>query len=177
MSKAKKLFENLTGGREIYKQFGELLKTQYTINEKTIDEWWAHFGIMEKDENLTPARCKELDAEIARLFQEASYYLSSAAAEMQLLEKSSETTYREQYTALVTESTNKNDKIPAAATLDTLAKAGQDDVYSAVANAKTAREFWKTILVSLDTCRKLVDNATYNLNIEAKLLGKEREDE
>ncbi len=172
MSRADKLFDKILLGEEVHASFSKLLQENFKINGKSMKDWRDYFYVEMPIDNLTPGICKKISGEIAKLYQEASFYYSVANAETQLLERSSDSSYREKYTAIVANwKKEQESKLPAAATLEILAKFEQDDVYSATAKIKVAKGFWKDVLDSLDTCRKLIDNATFNNNIEARLSG------
>lgn len=168
-TKADKLFDNLLAGETIHDSFSKLLKERFTINGKSMEEWREYFYVDTINVDLNPENCKTLAGQIANLYQEASYLKAVASAKLQMLEKTSETTYRERYTAIVEEWRQGGGKVPAAATLEQLAKFEQDDVYSAVSIAKVAKAFWGDILNGLHECRKTVESATFNSNTEMKL--------
>jgi hypothetical protein len=175
--KAGKLFDNLIAGKEIHESFAKLLKERFTINGKTMDEWREFFHVDTISIDLNPENCRKLSGKVADLYQEASFLKAVASAKLQMLEKSSDTSYRERYTALFEKYRQEKGKNPAAATLDTLAKFEQDDVYSAVSMAKVAKAFWTDILGGLHECRKTIETSTFNNNIEARMEAMNRGDE
>ena len=168
-SKADKLFDQLASGKEIHDSFGKLLKERFTINGKTMDAWREYFYVDTISIDLNPETCRKLSGQIADLFQEATFLKAAANAKLLMLEKSNDTTYRARYAAIVEEWRQEHGKPPAAATLDTLAKFEQDDVYSAVAMAKVAKGFWSDILSGLHETRKAVENNIFNNNVELKM--------
>lgn len=169
-TKFQDIAQSFTSGDSLNESTEKYVRENIKIHGKTVEEWWKHFYVQILPTFLTPEKAKELDAQIARLYQEASFFHSVSSMQLQIVERGSETTYRAAYAQLIEDWKNSHDgKLPSAATLDTLAKNQQDDIYSAIIQAKIAKDLWKDILNSLDTCRKLVDNATMNSHIEYKI--------
>lgn len=168
-SKSKELFSRVDQGEETLSSFSDRVRNNLLIFDKTIPEWWSHFGIRIDQDNLTPEICKNLLKKIATLYHEASYWYSIANASSSALESSQASSHTERYASVVAEYRGNNEKIPAAATIEQLVKADQDEIYSAIANSKITKDFFKTILDSLNTARKCIDTATINSGIEAKL--------
>jgi hypothetical protein len=169
MSKSDNLFQKTQDGEDIFSAFSGRIQKNLLIFDKTIDEWWKHFGLRIDYDNLNPENCKELLKKIANLYQEASYYYSLASSSSDALESSQSSSHTEKYAEVVNSYRDKGEKVPAAATVDQLVRAEQDEIYNAIATSKITRNFFKTILDSLNTCRKTIDTATINSGIEAKL--------
>jgi hypothetical protein len=171
MSRSDKLFEKIQLGETIHSSFSDRLKQNLLLYDKTIPEWWQHFGVRIETDNLNPEQCRMYGVKIANLYQEASFYYSLAIAEMHTLESSSNSNHAERIAELVAnwEMEHPGIKLPAATTLENLARNDENDIYSAISIAKLNKDFWKTVLNSLDTCRKILENSTVNNGIEAKL--------
>jgi hypothetical protein len=169
VTKSDNLFSRVEEGEEVLSSFAGRVKNNLLIFDKTIDEWWEHFGTRIEADNLNPETCRELAKKIANLYQEASYYYSLANASSSALESSQASSHTEKYAEVVVSYTSNGNKPPAAATIEQLVKADQDEVYSAIATAKITKDFFKTVLDSLNTCRKLLDMASINNGIEAKI--------
>jgi len=167
--KSDELFSRLEAGEETFHSFGARVRENLLIFDKTIPEWWKHFGMRIEVDNLNPENCKEIAKKIANLYQEASYYYSLANSSTSALESSQLSTHTEKYAEVVASYRNNKEKIPAAATIENLVKAEEDEIYSAIATAKITKDFFKTVLDSLNTCRKIIDTATINSGIEAKI--------
>lgn len=168
--KADELYSSTQSGEEIHSSFSARVQKNLEIYNKTIDEWWQHFGIRIETDNLNPEICKQLLIKISNLYSEASYYYSLANSSSSALESSQATNHTEQYAKVISSFRDKNEKLPAAATIEQLVKAEQNEVYSAIATSKIVKDFFKTILDSLNTIRKIIDTATINNGIEAKLV-------
>ena len=168
-TKSQELFSRADSGEEIFSSFSERVKNNLLIYDKTISEWWSHFGIRIEEDNLNPEVCKQLLKRIANLYQEASFYYSWSSSSSNALESSQSSSHTERYAAVVNDYRGKGEKVPAASTIEQLVKADQDEVYSAIATAKISKDFFKTILDSLNTTRRIIETATINSGIEAKL--------
>jgi hypothetical protein len=170
VNKANNLYSKVECGKDTYSSFSARIQESLKIYGKTIDEWWKHFGIRIEVDNLNPEICKQLLIKISNLYQEASYYYSLANSSSSALENSQASNHTEQYAKVISSFRDKEEKIPAAATIEQLVKAKQNEVYSAIATSKIVKDFFKTVLDSLNTVRKIVDTATINSGIEAKLV-------
>ena len=146
--KSEALFEKTDKGEEVFHSFSKRVKDNLLIYDKTIPEWWQHFGLRIDYENLNPENCKEILKKIANLYQEASYWYSLSCASSEALESSQSSNHTEKHAEIVKSYRDKGEKIPAAATLEQLVKADQDEIYSAIATAKIAQNFFKKILDS-----------------------------
>jgi len=80
MSKSDELFSKADAGEEIYTSFSARIKNNLLIFDKTINEWWGHFGLRIDTDNLNPENCKQYLIRVSNLYQEASYYYSLANA-------------------------------------------------------------------------------------------------
>lgn len=167
--KADELLSKLLKGKEIHDLFAANMRKQLLINGKTMEQWEDRFKIKIPTDDLTPAICRQYDYKLLELNQEASFYHAIAGAKLQMIKRGGDSTYRDKFFAIVQEYKEKNIKLPAAATLENLAKVETDDVESAQSIAEVERDFWSDILNHLSSCRKIIENATFNSSIEAKL--------
>ena len=168
-SKADALLVKLLKGKEIHDLFAENMKRHLLINGKSMDQWEKEFKIYIKTDNLTPQICKQFDLTLLELYQEASFYYATASAKLQVIKRGGDSTFRDKFFAITEEYRCANKKLPAATTLENLAKVENDDLESAQAIAEVEKSFWSDILDHLSHCRKLIENATFNNNTEAKM--------
>lgn len=168
--KATSLIDSLMQGKEIHDKFAENMRSKFLINNKTMDEWEEQYRIQLETDNLTPAICRQYDLKLLEYNQEVAFFHAMAAAKVQLLSRGHISAYRDKFYALVQEYQQKGGKLPAAATLENLAKVETDDIESASTMADVEKTFWSNILDHLTTCRKIIENATMNNNVEARLL-------
>lgn len=170
--KAKSLVDRLLSGKKIHDQFAGMIRQQLMISGRTMDEWEQTFRIHINQDNLNPSTCKELDAKLIDLHQDAAFYHAVAVVKLQMIKRGNDSAFRDRFTALVQEHKQTNGgKLPSAVTLENLAKFENDDVESAQSIAEIEKGFWSNILEHLSTCRKILENASFNNNIEARMSG------
>lgn len=169
-TKAEELLESIKKHKNIYDQFAISFRTRYLIAGKTIEQWETEFKIA-VPEDLNPQQCKEFDIRLMGMHQEVTFFRAAARAILQALTKGSQTQFRGKFSALVAEYKQKNEKLPAAATLESLARVDLDDVDGAIMAANIAMGFWEDITKHLDFCRKLVESIAMSNGIQAKMDG------
>lgn len=168
--KAEALLDSIKKNKGIYDAFAKNFRERYKIIDKTIAEWEKIFKVS-IPEDLNPQQCKNTDIELMKLHQEATFYKAAARAILQALEKGLESQYRSKFSALVAEYKSKNEKLPAAGTLDSLARINLDDIDGAIMSANIANNFWEDVIKHLDYCRKLVESIAMSNGIQAKMDG------
>jgi hypothetical protein len=170
-AQAEKLLKALLKGKEVYKLFSEFMRKQLTISGQPIDHWEEKFKLSIPVDDLTPAICKQLDVQLMGLSQEATFHHAVASAKVQMIKRGCESQFNDKFWALTQEYKEKGRKLPAAATLQTLATIQNDDMESAQSLASVETKFWKDILDHLATCRRLIENASLNISVELKALN------
>jgi hypothetical protein len=173
-AQAEKLFGQLLRGEEVHREFEERMKRTFTIADQTMEYWNDHFRVTIDTDNLTPARCQQIGVTIMRLAQEASYYYSIAQAKASWIKQGSESSFLTRFAAITADYKTKGGRIPGAQTLETLARIETSEIESAQVRADVESKFWKEILGRLETCRKILENATLNISTELKYLANER---
>jgi len=168
-SKADALLDKLLKGKEIHDMFAANMKQHLLINGQTIEYWESHFKIKVATDNLTPQMCKTLDSMLLDLNQEAAFFFAIASAKLQMIKRGGDSTYRDRFFSIVQEHKQAGTKLPAAATLEVLAKVEGDDLESALSIAEIEKGFWSDILDHLSTIRKLIENASFCNNTEARI--------
>lgn len=169
--KAQDLTARLLKGKEIHDKFSQEMRAKLLINGETLSSWEDKFKITVNTSDLNPAICKQYDVILLQHNQEAAFYHAVASAKVQMLKRGGDSAYRDKFFALVQEYQSKGAKLPAAATLENLAKVETDDIESAKTIADIEKQFWSDILDHLTTCRKIIENATLNSNVEARLMN------
>lgn len=171
---AESLMKKMLQGQEVHNTFAESFKKQILVSGKTIDHWREKFYLHIPTDNLTPARCMELAMKIMALAQEVTFHLNVAQAKSQLLKRGFEATYNAKFWEIVQEFKDKGTKLPASATLETMAKINTEEVASAETIAAVELKFWKDMQDHLNMCRKLIENATLNISVEIKAMNNEK---
>lgn len=166
--KAEELLTSIKKSKSVYDAFAVSFRTRYQISGHTIEEWEKEYKVV-VPEDLNPQQCKQFDIRLMGMHQEISFFRAAARAILQALSKGSETQYRSKFSALVAEYKQRGEKLPAAATLESLARIDLDDVDGALMAANIANNFWEDILKHLDYCRKLVESIAMSNGIQAKM--------
>ena len=172
--KAKILLSKLMSGKEVHKIFAEHMKEQLLINGKQMSFWEKHFRIEIPVDNLTPSMCKALSMRLMHLNQEAAFFQACATAKAQIVKRGTTAAYNDKFWSIVQQYKSEGKKLPAAATLETMAKVDNEDLDSAQTIADIENRFWKDIIDHLSTCRKLIENASMNIATELKSMNNEK---
>lgn len=172
--KAKVLLSKLMSGKEVHRIFAEHMKEQLLINGKPMDHWETHFKIIIPTDNLTPSMCKTLSMRLMSLNQEVAFFQACATAKAQIIKRGTTAAYNDKFWAIVQQYKSENKKLPAAATLETMAKVDNEDLDSAQTISDIESRFWKDIIEYLSTCRKLIENASMNIATELKSMNNEK---
>ena len=172
--KAKVLLSKLMSGKEVHQIFADHMKKQLLINGKPMEHWQEYFRIQIPTDNLTPSMCKTLSMRLMNLNQEAAFFQACATAKAQIVKRGTTAAYNDKFWSIVQQYKAESKKLPAAATLETMARVDNEDLDSAQTIADVESKFWKDILDHLSTCRKLIENASMNIATELKSMNNEK---
>jgi hypothetical protein len=173
-AQAEALIKGMFKGKEVHDIFTQNFKRQMLISGQSIEHWKEKFKLKIPTDNLTPGMCIDLAMRIMGLSQEATFFHAIAQAKAQMLKRGSDSTYNSKFWSIVQEHKNKGTRLPAAATLETMARIDNDEIDSAETIANIELKFWKDILDHLNMCRRLIENASLNLSVELKAMNSER---
>jgi hypothetical protein len=168
--KADSLIDQLRNGKKLHDDFAKVFREKYTISGKHISEWKEYFKVT-MPPDLNPQKCLVLDTQLIELYQEASFFKAEVESRLASYKSANQDRYRAKYAELVAEFSQVGKKLPAKDTLVALAEHATSDIINAQVHGEIELAFWKEILNHLTNCRKLLDNATINLGIEAKALS------
>jgi len=167
--KADAMLHRLVGGHDVYRIMKEDFEQHFFISGKTLGDWIEVFRVEIPTDNLTPQLIQELGMQVLRLHQEAAFHHAASQALTQFVKRGGELSYYHKFNELVMDHKRHNEKLPAAATLEAMARANTNDEESAAFRADVGTKFWKLILDHLDTCRKILETASYSVNNELRL--------
>jgi len=167
-AKADLLIGKMLKGKTVADMFETNFRSQWTLSGQPISHWEKRFKIKIPSDNLTPQICKELDAKLIELNQEAAFFHAVAQAKSQFLKRGSEANYYSRFYTIVEDFKSKGARVPAASTLEVLARINNEELDAAAEYANVETKFWKNILDDLATCRRLVENASLNISVEMK---------
>jgi len=173
-TQADELLLSLLRGKEVHNIFAENLRKTLTISGEPVDVWEKRFRMIIPTDNLTPSMCKELGMKIMDLHQEATFFYAVSLAKSQMIKRGTESSFNSKFWAIYQEHKQTSKKIPAAATLENLARIENEDIEAATSIAEVELKFWKNILDHLSTCRKIIENASLNISVELKALSNEK---
>ena len=167
--KARKMLSHLVGGESVFSYLEKDLRAKPLISGQPLDHWTEKFTVKIPMDNLNPQMIQELSMEVMKLNQEASFYLAAAQAITQCIKRGGDLSYYDVFNEIVQGYREKGEKLPAAATLETMTKMAIKDEESAGFYAEVAAKFWKLILDDLSFCRKTLETASWSLHSEIKL--------
>lgn len=167
------VIEELKSGKALSNQLGQVIEKRYIISEKKMTEWRDEFRINVPGD-AGPSEVRRCAAEIASHYQDASF--RKAAAEMKLtsLNSTRAREFDKALTNLVDKYKESEEKAPTKAVLESMANAQVKDYDAAILNAEMETIFWKSIIASLDNCRRNVEMINMSLGIEAKVINSDR---
>jgi hypothetical protein len=136
---------------------------------KSAEEWIIYFKIPFSTD-ITIMECRQIDAQIIGLYQEATGYKVIAESRLSALETMRKTEASKKFVQLYNSYKDKG-RVPAKDTLFTLIDVELSSIDEAITLLFSEVNFWKGILHMLDTTRKLIETIAMSHGIEAKALN------
>ena len=164
---AREVLENARGG-EVYEELRKIISEEDTIAGRTPIEWKEYFSI-HLTESPGPMECIQADVKLMGLHHEATFYHNIAKLCLDTVLISSDTRFRQKFQMLYDQYKESTVRMPAASTLENLAKQETLQLDKLSSNAHRELEFWKKILTDLDMKRRLIENASTNNGIQVKM--------
>jgi len=162
----------LKPSKKIYEQFTQEFRELYLISGKKADEWQSHFQL-QIPPDCDSTTLKELDTQLAGMFEEAAFLKTMADCRLQAYKTSNASRYREAYASLVQsykEESGPGKRLPAKDTLQVLAEEQIGSSTDGIVHAEIELAFFKGIVDKLNTLRKIIENISLNIAIEGKAL-------
>jgi len=169
----KNLVEGLRNGKQLHDDYAKNFQERYMIAGKVISEWKEDFRI-EIEPDSGPEGCITADIKLLKLHQTASFNKSESQARVSTLKNIYNTRYRTEFNRIVTEYKTSGQKLPAKDTIGQMAEEAAAELKDALSHAETENDFWKETLADLANARKVINDMTVNLSVEAKALQNER---
>lgn len=170
---AKKMIDRLRVSKQVYKDYTDQFGSNYYMCGKDMHQWQQYFRVRIPPD-LNPQTAKALDMQLIELYQEACDMKTDAETQYLSAQSAVKTAYREEFQTLVNGYKSRGEKLPAQATLATMAEERISADKDSLVHHEIALAFWKGIVNNLTECRKLIENATWNLSIEYKALDNEK---
>jgi DNA polymerase elongation subunit (family B) len=167
------IVDKITVSISNYQTLRAQLNMNLRVGNKSLSEWHAEFFSFRVPEDVDPIVCRQLSVKVLQLNQVASAFYTMASLRHNTIRESSEAIYREKYQEIVAPYKDSDQKLPAAAFIETMAKTMTDDVNSICMIAEVEKDFWKDVLNYLTRCRKQLENITMNnaLMMKAEVSG------
>jgi len=165
--RAGELLEHLNKGKAINELFGDAFERQYIIYGKSPREWRRYFKV-NIPETADTEQCKHVALKLIDLNQEVSFLFAAAEAQLDALTSGESEEYTARFNQLIAEYKEKDIKLPASKTLETMAQANTSDIRAAISSARIIKNFFKRILDGLGEVRKSLEIATWNNSIQSK---------
>ena len=170
---ATSLVKKLRKGKELHDEFTREFRETYKIAGQLMGEWQDHFALqIPIDPNI--ATIQELDVRLVELHQEASFLKAVADCKLRAYNGVTSRDYNIEYARLVTEYKTSGQKLPAKDTLQALTEKELGGMKEGLVHAEIELSFWKDVLNDLSNSRKVIENLTLNISVEAKALSAQR---
>jgi hypothetical protein len=171
---ASKLKEEYKQVQKAYLEQRKLLDDDMVVSGKTVKQWKEELWIIVPIDALNPQLCMETNLAIMKAESIAFYEHAKAVMRAQILDKQASSAYYRAVDHIVTDFKGSDKRIPGAATLETMAEVASE-VYKKVAiEGDNELKFWKNILDHLQFCKKIMEQAGFNIHSEIKSEGNGR---
>jgi hypothetical protein len=171
---AEELAVKIKSGKAVFKQLSKKLEGELVFAAQPLSHWKDYFKLNIPDQDLNPIVLKGLDMKLMELYHEASFYYSMANSLSQMIKNGAESNYQTIFLGLVEQFKGTGQKLPAAATLENLARIQNMTQDSASWYAEVEVKFWREVLDNLSSQRKIIENASLNISVELKALNHEK---
>lgn len=149
---------------------GNTIANIWLINGKSASYWEEYFRV-HIPQDADSRTLANLGAKVGSLMSEATGYLSQVEANKDGIDYVYQDQYNEAIDNMVNTIKNSGEKVPAAATLASLAEAKLSNLNGARQHTEMCVKFWKRILDGLKKVGDRIDNITWNLSNEAKIVS------
>jgi hypothetical protein len=155
---------------ENFKGIRRVLNERLIIGGKNLQHWKAKFFDFDIPEDADPIVCRHLSVKIMQLNQSASVFLTNANARYNAIKDSADWLYKEKYQELVAQY-RQGERMPAAAFIETMAKASINEALNMAMVAEVEKNFWRDVINYLTRCRKQLENITMNNALIQRIEG------
>lgn len=160
--------DEISESMSVYQTYTQQFGEKYQIRNKPIAVWREYFRI-DIPPDFSTMTCCEINKQLLQFNQEASFYHGESDALLSVLKTIKNKQFREEYSKEVQKYTGR--KLPSKDTLTTVVEEKLGDIIDNISHAETEVNFWKEMLTNLGTTRKIIENATFNIGIEAKSMA------
>jgi hypothetical protein len=149
------------------RELGAFLYKNFIINDKTIADWKRHFHIEIPEEVSFPLLIKK-SAEIARKYQEATFFRERQMIQLAILEQAQTSKFNIAYNDAREHHQREFGKPLAAESCKAAASLVIKDIEEAISNQRVVSDFWNKTCLSLIEMRKHLELMGHALAAEAR---------
>jgi hypothetical protein len=171
---AQKLRDEHVKVQQAYLEQRKYLDDDMQVSGKTVKEWREELWVIVPIDALNPQLCMEYNLAVLRAEAIAAYEYAKSVMRAQILDKQASSAYYGAISNIVDDFKLSEKRIPGAATLETMAEVASE-IYKKVAiEGDNELKFWKNILDHLQFCKKIMEQAGFNINSEIRSEGNGR---
>jgi len=168
-SAANELIKKLKAGKNLMELISKTLDSSYLIDGKSMVQWRDYFNIkLPKTDNLTPENLASVNAKLCDAINESGFWHSRAILIEQSIRSGAQEKFDDAFATLVASYSGAS-KLPAEKTLRTLSEANGDGLKSAISTATTRTKFWRSIVDTLDSQRKVLEQQRWIMFTQLRL--------
>lgn len=160
------IMQKVLAGHALAETLNKSFEQRYMVRGKTLTQWRDHFHIRIPLDAMSPQLAIEVNLQLANLYQEASFYFIEAQKKKENFEVSKNSSYADVKKQIVDEYRENSWKLPAAATLDSMAEYEVQNYSQAAAIYKSEYSFWKQILEQISKVQKMIEQAAISCAVE-----------
>lgn len=167
MEAVEKIAASVEDAHQFNRELGEFLYKNFVINDRTIPEWKRHFHIEIPEEVNFPIIIKK-SAEIARKYQEATFFRERQMVQLAILEQAQADKFNTVYTEVRESHQREFGKPLAAESCKAAATLAIKDIENAISNQRVVSDFWNKTCLALIEMRKHLELMGHALAAEAR---------
>lgn len=167
MEKVEEIAASVEEAHQFNRELGEFLYKNFVINDRTIPAWKRHFHV-EIPEEINFSLLIKKGAEVARKYQEATFFRERQMVQLAILEQTKTNKYHTAYNTAREAHQEKFGKNLAADSCKVVASLAIKDIEEAIANQKVVSDFWNKTCASLIEMRKHLELMGHALSAEAR---------
>lgn len=171
---AEQLVREMMAGKDLHDAYTFLVRESVQIAGYPQPHWEEKFKLDIQWDNLNTQSCRDLEMQVIKMNEEATFLYNSALITRDGIKYSSESMFRDKFNALVREYKEGGKRLPAEKTLDNLARRDLKNQGSAAQICETEVRFFKNILDHLGRVQSTLKNAGMLLSAELKAFGTEQ---
>lgn len=167
MGHVEEIAASVEGAHQFNRELGGFLHKNFIINDKTISDWKKHFHV-EIPEEITFPNLVKKSAEIARKYQEATFFREKQTIQLAILEQAMTSKFNIAYNNAREQHQKEFGKALAADSCKAAAALEIKDLEEAISNQRVVSDFWNKTCLALIEMRKHLELMGHALAAEAR---------